>query len=250
VTGASVGIGEQFARELAARGHDLVVVARDRARLDALAKDLDVTHGAACEVVAADLTDATQLRMVERHAAGVDVLVNNAGFGTAGRFHELDVDAEEAEVLLNVVAVVRLTHAAARGMVVRRRGGILNVASIAALQPVPWQATYGATKAFVLSFTEAVHEELRPTGVHVTCLVPGFTRSEFQRRAGIDAAAVPRLMWQEPDVVARAGLDALRRNRAVVVPGAGNRVAAAFTRVTPHALTRTAAGVIMRRATR
>jgi short-subunit dehydrogenase len=248
VTGASVGMGEQFARLLAERGHDLVLVARDRARLDALAKELEARHGNRGEVLAADLTVPEQLAAVETRATSVDVLVNNAGFGTFGNFYELDIDTEEREIRLNVLALVRLTHAAARGMVERGRGGILNVASLAGYQPTPNDATYAATKAFVLSFTQAIHEELKGTGVSVTVLAPGFTRTEFQARADFDPKSVPGLLWQEAEPVARVGLDGLAKNRAVVVSGTINRVAASLSSVAPFALSRRVAHVVVKRA--
>jgi hypothetical protein len=247
VTGASTGIGEQCARILAARGHDLVLVARDRARLEALAKELEAEHGARCAVLPADLTDAEQLAAVEARAGAVDVLVNNAGFGTFGRFHELDLDTEDREIRLNVLAVVRLTHAAARAMAARGRGGILNVSSIAGNQPGPHNATYSATKAFVTSFTEAVHEELKGTGVSVTVLAPGFTRTEFQARSGFEESAVPALLWQEAEAVARAGLDGLARNHAVVYPGMLYKLGGHLTALAPHALSRRVAGRILSR---
>jgi short-subunit dehydrogenase len=250
VTGASIGIGEQFARELAARGHDVVLVARDRARLDALAKELgDQYAGGTFEVLVADLTDAAQLATVEERATAVDVLVNNAGFGTSGNFYELDIDGEENEIRCNVIALTRLSHAAAHAMVPRGRGGILNVASIAGYQPTPRMATYCATKAYVRFFTESLHEELKGTGVSVTVLAPGFTRTEFQQRAGVEESAVPSMFWQNADEVARAGLDGLAKNRAVVVPGGLNRIASAFIGITPHAVTRRVAKQAMQRGT-
>jgi len=223
ITGASIGIGEQFSRQLAQRGHDVVLVARDVARLEALAKEIEA-GGTNAEVLPADLTDAGQLAAVEARARTVDVLVNNAGFGSFGAFHTLDIETEMREIGLNVMALVRLTHAAAAGMVERGSGGILNVSSLAGFQPGPSNATYGATKAFVTSFTEAVHEELRGTGVNVTVLCPGFTHTEFQERANAPASDVPGFMWQEAPEVARAGLDGLERNKAVVIPGAVNKV--------------------------
>ncbi|MGQ0825285.1 MAG: SDR family NAD(P)-dependent oxidoreductase [Actinomycetota bacterium] len=244
VTGASSGIGTEFARLLAGRGHDLLLVARDKARLDALAKELEAQHGATCEVLPADLTDVAQLATVEARAGDVDVLVNNAGFGTFGAFHELDVDGETREIQLNVLALVRLSHAAARTMVARGRGGILNVSSIAGFQPTAHGATYGATKAFVKSFTEALHVELKGTGVSVTVLCPGFTRTEFQERGNYDTTRVPKLAWQEATVVARAALDGLARNKAVVVPGAMNKILANATNVTPNVITRTVAAKV------
>ncbi len=249
ITGASVGIGEQFSRQLAGRGHDVVLVARDRARLEALAKEIEASDGAHAEVLAADLTDPEQLATVEQRARTVDLLVNNAGFGTFGPFHTLDVDTEAREVNLNVVALVRLTHAAAAAMVERGRGGILNVSSLASFQPGPSNATYSATKAFVTSFTEAVHEELKGTGVSVTALCPGFTHTEFQERANAPASDVPGFMWQDAPEVARAGLDGVAKNRAVVIPGTTNKVLGNLSAVTPHAITRRVGALVLKRGT-
>ncbi|MDQ1462592.1 MAG: uncharacterized protein QOI08_4076 [Actinomycetota bacterium] len=249
ITGASVGIGEQFARQLAERGHDLVLVARDAARLEALAKEIEGESGARAEVLPADLTDAGQLASVEARVATVDVLVNNAGFGTFGSFNTLDVDTETREINLNIVALVRLTHAAASAMAERGRGGILNVSSLASFQPGPSNATYSATKAFVTSFTEAVHEELKGTGVSVSALCPGFTHTEFQERANAPAGDVPGFMWQEAPEVARAGLDGLAKNRAVVIPGTANKVMGNLSAVTPHAITRRVGALVLKRAT-
>jgi short-subunit dehydrogenase len=248
ITGASAGIGEEFARQLSARGHDVVLVARDRARLEALAKEIESRNGAHAEVLAADLTDAAQLATVEARVRSVDLLVNNAGFGTFGPFHTLDVETETREINLNVIALVRLTHAAAGAMAERGRGGILNVSSLAGFQPAPTNATYSATKAFVTSFTEAVHEELKGAGVSVTALCPGFTHTEFQERANAPAAGVPGFMWQNAPEVARAGLDGLAKNRAIVIPGAANKMLGNFSAVTPHGITRRIAGAISKRA--
>jgi uncharacterized protein len=249
ITGASVGIGEQFSRQLAERGHDVVLVARDRARLDALAKAIEGIDGAHAEVLAADLTDPQQLATVEERVRTVDLLVNNAGFGTFGPFHTLDVDIEAREVELNIVALVRLTHAAAAAMAARGSGGILNVSSLAGFQPGPANATYSATKAFVTSFTQAVHEELKGTGVSVSALCPGFTHTEFQARANAPASDVPGFMWQEAPEVARAGLDGVAKNRAIVIPGTANKVLGNLSAVTPHAITRRVGAVVLKRAT-
>jgi short-subunit dehydrogenase len=248
VTGASAGIGEQLARQLAQRGHDLVLVARDRSRLETLAKDIEAECGANCEVLGADLTVPAELATVEARARDVDVLVNNAGFGSFGRFDELDIEVESREVNLNVLALVRLTHAAAGGMTQRGRGGILNVSSLAGHQPGPMNATYSASKAFVTSFTQAVHEELKGTGVAVTALCPGFTHTEFQERAGAPANDVPGFMWQEAPEVARAGLDGLAHNRAIAVPGAINKTLGVFSDVAPTALTRRISALVLKRA--
>jgi short-subunit dehydrogenase len=248
VTGASVGIGQQFALQLAERGHDVVLVARDAARLEALAKEIEGRNGARAEVLVADLTDPRQLETVEARVRSVDLLVNNAGFGTFGPFRTLDIETETREINLNVIALVRLTHAAASAMAERGRGGILNVSSLAGFQPGPSNATYGATKAFVTSFTEAVHEEMKGTGVSVTALCPGFTHTEFQARANAPASAVPGFLWQEAPEVARAGLDGLAKNRAVVIPGAANKVMGNLSAVTPHAITRRVGAAVLKLA--
>ena len=251
VTGASSGIGEHLARQLAERGHDLVLVARDTTRLEALAKELGGAFNAIAQVLPADLTDPEQLAVIEGRchdrSAPIDVLVNNAGFGTFGALHTLDLDAEVREIQLNVVALVRLTHAAATEMVARRRGGILNVSSLAGFQPGPSNATYSATKAFVTSFTEAVHEELKGTGVSVTVLCPGFTRTGFQAAANVPAGGLPEFMWQEADEVARVGLDALAKNQAIVIPGGINKVLGVLSSVTPHAVSRRLGGAVLKR---
>ncbi|MDQ6798268.1 MAG: SDR family oxidoreductase, partial [Actinomycetota bacterium] len=181
VTGASSGIGRAFAVHLAASGTDVVLVARRRDRLDDLATDLRADHGVDIEVLVADLTDEGGLAAVEARlgngSAPVDLLVNNAGFATSGRFAELPVEGEVAEIHLNVLAPVRLTRAALPGMVERGRGGVVNVSSIAALQPLPHWATYAASKAYLTSFSEAVHEEVGGHGVVVLALMPGFTHT-------------------------------------------------------------------------
>jgi short-subunit dehydrogenase len=252
ITGASAGIGAEFAAQLAARGDGVVLVARDGARLEALAKELGARHGVATEVLVADLTDAAQLATVEARLADrdrpVDVVVNNAGYGTNGRFYELDREIETREIALNVVALVRLTHAALAPMVERGRGGILNVSSLAGGQPTPGNATYGATKAFVSSFTQSVHDELRGTGVKVTVVCPGFTRTEFQERAGIDSSKVPGFLWQSAQEVASGALAALEHNRAVYVPGTLNRVTAGVVSVLPDSLTRRVAVFVVEKS--
>jgi short-subunit dehydrogenase len=248
VTGASAGIGEEFARQLAAQGHDLVLVARDRARLEALAKELQDAHGATAEVLPADLTKAEELAPVEARAREVDLLINNAGYGSFGTFHELDLGTEVREVELNVVALMRLTHAAAGGMAARGKGGIINVSSLAGFQPGPRNATYSATKAFVTSFTEAVHEEMKGTGVSVCVLCPGFTRTEFQERANAPASGVPEIMWQRAPEVVTAALKGLAKNKAIIVPGTVNRLLGTFTSVSPHAVTRRASAMVLKRA--
>ncbi len=254
VTGASSGIGREFVRLLADAGTDLVLVARSAETLETDAADLRDMHGIEVEVLVADLTDPEDLHRVETRLratdAPIDLLVNNAGFGTVGSFHELDADGEEAQIRLNVVAVVRLAHAAASAMRERRHGGILNVSSMAAFQPSPYMATYGATKAFVSSFSEALHEELRGDRIRVTALCPGFTHTSFQENANVttEASAVPGLLWMEPDAVALAGLDGVAANRAVVVPGRVYRAASLASRSVPSFVSRKAVAIAMRRA--
>ena len=254
VTGASSGIGRAFTLALADRGHDLVLVARDTGRLEELARELEAAYGASVEVLTADLADPAALATVEARvsdaARPVDLVVNNAGFGTSGHFTELPIDREEQEIQLNVLALVRLTHAALAAQVMVGRGGVINVASIAGYQPTPGNATYGATKAFVSSFSQAVHEELKGTGVKCMVLSPGFTRTEFQERAGFDSKEVPGFLWQDAATVVQHALRAYFKGRAVCVPGPLNRVTAAFTAVTPHAVTRRMAGVIVSKSER
>jgi short-subunit dehydrogenase len=252
VTGASAGIGRAFAVGLAARGHDLVLVARDAARLEELAAELTGGHGVEAEVLAADLvTDHGVTTVAERLASAehpVDILVNNAGFGTYGRFVDLDLAREVQEVELNVVALLRLTHAALGVMEPRRAGAILNIASLAAYQPNPISATYGATKSFVHSFTHAVHEEARGTGVHVMLVCPGYTHTEFHDRAGLGESDMPEFVWQSADTVVTAALRDLDRGRSVSIPGVLNQTAAAFSSAAPAGITRRVAGLVIKRS--
>jgi short-subunit dehydrogenase len=242
VTGASSGIGEAFASQLAARGHRLVVVARDLGRLERVAHELERAHHVDIEVLAADLRVPEELARVEaRVAAGerpVDVLINNAGHGSRGPFHELELSAESGQIGLNVTAVVRLTHAALAAMVPRRAGAILNVSSAAGFQPAPFNAVYAATKAFVTSFTQAIHEEVAAQGIKVSCLCPGFTRTGFQQAASVNADWLPSFAWSTAEGVASAGLAALDRNQAMSVPGWPNKLAARLLPLLPRGLVR------------
>ncbi|MFI5366170.1 MAG: SDR family NAD(P)-dependent oxidoreductase [Candidatus Binatia bacterium] len=249
ITGASAGIGAAFAERLAKDGYDLILVARSRERLKHAAQQLHRAHGITAEALAADLTDPAELHVVERvvEDADLDLLVNNAGFGTVGPFAKLEAGKEEDEIRLNVVALVRLTRAALPGMIARQRGSILNVSSMAAFQPVPYNATYGGTKAFVNSFTEALHEEVRGTGVRVQALCPGFTRTEFQERAGIDVSDLPSFVWMTPEAVVDASLAALRRGDVICVPGLANRAMATLTGALPRSLIRRIAANLGRR---
>ena len=243
VTGASSGIGDTFARRLAAAGHDLIVVARDEDRLRALAADCS---GVEVEVLGADLASPEALAAVEARldSGDVDLLVNNAGFGTTGRFWELPVDEEAREIAVNVTALTRLSGAALPKMVARGSGGVINVASIAAFSPTPGTATYGATKAYVLSFTQALREELRGTGVKALALCPGLTKTEFQDRAGYEAKGLSGRLWQTADEVAASALSAFDRDAGVCTPGFQNKAAAAASNLVPRRLQARIAGII------
>ncbi|MBY0514584.1 MAG: SDR family oxidoreductase [Gemmataceae bacterium] len=240
VTGASAGIGREIARALAA-GHDLVLTARRAAELDALAAELRQAHGAACHVVVADLADpAAPRRLFDAVAAAgltVDVLVNNAGFGHIGPFADADPGRMLSMIQVNVVALTELTSLFLPGMRARGRGRVLNVGSVAGFQPGPVMAVYYATKAFVNSFSEALWEELRGTGVTVTCLAPGPTTSEFGAVSGMDATklfTVGKVMATRP--VAEAGVRGLMRGRRMVVPGLRNKLLLFAERFAPRGL--------------
>jgi short-subunit dehydrogenase len=248
VTGASGGIGQAFAERLAREGWDLRVVARSAGRLHALAKRLRAEHGVQVQVLPADLTDPVALRALERSLARdprLELVVNDAGMGDFGAFATRDLEVEDAEIRLNVLAVVRLTHAALRGMLRRGRGAVINVSSTAAFQPCPYAATYGATKAFLNSFTEALDLELRGSGVRVQALCPGLTHTEIFEKAGADVSRLPSFLWMESDAVVAESLAALKRGGVVCVPGLGNRALASLSQLLPHDVSRRVAGMLM-----
>ena len=239
VTGASAGIGTEIARELAARGHGVTLVARRKERLEEIAAELSSRHGIRADTVACDLSSAAargrMLATVARRGLEVDVLVNNAGFGSGGLFQELDPDTELSMVRTNVEAVVHLCTAFVPGMVARGAGAILNVASLAAFMPVPRQATYGATKAFVLSFSDALSADLHGTGVSVTSLCPGPVPTEFGDVADIDERLmdIPGVSVSPADTAAQA-VEGLEKGRRVVLPGAATKASALAGRLTPR----------------
>jgi uncharacterized protein len=245
VTGASSGIGEAMARRLAISGTDLVIVARDQAKLDKLADELDDYHGIDIETLPADLADPVQLAVVEHRLAAaddpIDLLVNNAGFGFHGPFAQVPVEDHEAEIRVNVVAVLRLSHAAARSF--QAPAGILNVSSTASFQPLPFMANYAGAKAWVTSFSQALHEELKPRGIVVTCLCPGFTRTAFPGKAGF-SRAMPSVLWQSAEDVAAAGLAGVGSGRAVVVSGIVNKAVQVTGRLVPLSALRRGTGVV------
>ena len=240
VTGASAGIGTELARELARRGHGVTLVSRRRDRLEQLAAELTAEHGVRAEVIPCDLADpdarGTLVDRVAELGLTVEVLVNNAGFGTAGSFHRSDVEREVQQVRVLVEAVVDLTGRFVPGMVERGRGAILTLASTAGFQPLPRMAGYGAAKAWARSFSAAIHEELKPKGIAVTAVCPGPVETEFFDVAGPTPleAIVPKFAWVQPDAVARAGLDALERNRSEVVPGRLMSTAMTASRALPR----------------
>ena len=243
ITGASAGLGVEFARQLSERGHRLVLVARRKDRLEALAKELG--NARAVTIDLSKSGSAAKL-LADLEAAGeqVEILVNNAGFGLIGRFAKLDAKRLRQMIDLNVGTLTDLCRSVAPAMIKRKSGGILNVASTAAFQPGPNMAVYFATKAYVLSFTEALHEELKAHGIRVTALCPGPTRTEFGEVAGFGGNGMfDRVAMGAPEVV-RAGLDGLDRNRAVVVPGWVNKIGAASTRFAPRSVVRRIAGAI------
>lgn len=239
VTGASAGLGHAFATELARRGHDLVLVARDRSRLEELATELQQRYAVTTEILTADLADreqtervAERLRDLERP---VDLLVNNAGFGLKRSFSKGDITDEERALDVMVRAVLVLSHAAAGAMRARGRGGILNVSSMASFAVM---GTYSAIKSWVTVFSEALSVELAGTGVTVTAVCPGFVHTEFHDRARMNMSALPDPLWLEADQVVREALRAVDAGAAVSVPSVTYKAVAAVLRVVPRGLTR------------
>lgn len=242
VTGASSGIGAELARQLGTRGYNVTLTARRQERLEELADDLRAAHGVRADVAACDLADRRQRRaLIERVGSGeleVVGVCNNAGLGFRGPFHKLPLDAEVGVVEVNVGAVHELTGAFLPRMVQQGTGAVLNVASTAAFQPLPGFATYAATKAFVVALSEAVHTELAGTGVSVTALCPGFTRTEFGEVSGSaeDEDKLPDFTLMDADEVARQGIEAMVAGRRSAVPGLLNKVASTSGRLVPRTI--------------
>ena len=239
ITGASSGIGEEFARRLAAEKHDLVLVARNEKKLHEMCDELMLHHKIMAHYVALDLmgkdADATLFEETERHGFDVDWLINNAGFGSAGDFATLDLGREMDMVDLNIQALVALTHRYLPGMRARRSGKVINVSSAAGCQPIPFMATYAATKAFVNSFSEAIAEENRPFGIQVLALCPGSTQTNFFAAANIDKPITVKGQQTAADVVDTA-MRAIKGGRTRVVSGFVNNIVSKAVMIVPNAI--------------
>ncbi len=242
ITGASSGIGLELARLFAADKWDVALVARSEGKLNDLAAELQSAHGVTARVIAADLAkpDAPARIIEALHGVEIEALVNNAGFGLGGEFAKTDLGAELEMIQVNVTALTHLTKLVLPAMVARRRGAILNVASTAAFQPGPLMAVYYATKAYVLSFSEAIADELRNSGVTVTALCPGPTETGFAAVAKTESSMLFTMMRpSEAKDVARAGYEGMKRGKRVVIPGAKNKLLAQSVRVSPRRLVTT-----------
>lgn len=238
VTGASSGIGYELAKLFAAGGDDLILVARREAEMESLAAEVGDVYGVESTVVPMDLTAPTAVddlvEQVTEAGLHVDTLVNNAGFGVYGLYHETDAEPERSMLDLNVVALTELTKRVVPGMVERRSGRVLNVASVAAVYPSPGAAVYAATKSYVLSYSVALAEELRPYGITVTALCPGVTETEFFDHGGVDESGITSHEMASAADVARTGYEALTAGEAVAVPGTTNRLMWHLTRLLPR----------------
>jgi short-subunit dehydrogenase len=250
VTGASSGIGMELAKVFAQNGHNLVLLARGRNALEALAQELQTKFKVSAQVLEADLSDPEGPVKVAQELKFrnllIDVLVNNAGFGLMGPHAELDIQRQLDMIQVNVTSLVNLTRLLLPGMISRNTGGILNVASTAAFQAGPNMAIYYATKAFVLSYTEALHEEVSGTQLHVSCLCPGPTYTGFVAAAGMDGAMLFKLGAQSSEDVARVGFAAFQSNRAIAISGIKNRVLVILGKLSPRYVTRKIAQALNR----
>jgi uncharacterized protein len=246
ITGPTSGLGAGFARRYAMDGHDLVLVARDVERLERLAAELHNEVGANVEVLPSDLAlPADRAKVADRLAAGVRILVNNAGFGTSGEFWTADFELLQKQLDVNVTAVMQLTHAALPTMLTAGAGTVINVASVAGLLPGRG-STYSASKAWVIAFSEGLANGLGGTGVGVHALCPGFVHTEFHERAGIDMAKTPSFLWLEVDDVVRECMADVAKNKVVIVPGLQYKALTAGGRVVPRNLVRVMTKVVGR----
>lgn len=236
ITGASAGLGVEFARQLAGRGFDLLLIARRLDRLEALAAELSSRHSITAQAVAADLTGEDGLALVEKRLDTVDLLVNNAGFGTLGKFVQTTIVSQQQMHRLHVMATMRLSHRALIGMVGRDKGGIINVSSVAGFWQAPGNVGYCATKCWINSFTEGLSMELRSSGsaVRVQALCPGYTITEFHQSMGWDRGNSPAWLWMKAEDVVQDSLQGLERGQLFVVPGFKYKAAVMFMRWTPR----------------
>ena len=237
ITGASSGIGQAYAKQLAALGYDVILVARRKERLEALASELREAYGVTVTVVPADLATDAGVTLVEQVIAttgDLGLLVNNAGFGAYGTFAKGDINQHLDMIRLNVLAVVRLTRAALPGMLARKRGAIVNVSSLMAFYPIYGSATYAGTKCYLRAFSEALHQELAGTGVRAQSLCPGFVKTEFMESAEVQALAIPDALWMTSDAVVTGSLRDLGADSAVSVPGLGYRFLATVSALIPR----------------
>ncbi len=240
ITGASAGIGACFARQLAAQGYTLLLVARRIDRLEALAKELTDAHGIQCKVFAADLTDASAPSAIMAYAAQqsltIDLLINNAGLSGHKKFVDTPWAELAGEIQVMITAVTELAHLVAPAMIERQWGRIINVSSLAAFAPPGESLLYSAIKTYVLILSESLDMELKPHGIHVTALCPGFTKSEFHDVMGTRSTAnkLPAIMWQQPDEVVKEAIDAVMLGKPVCVPGAFNKFSVAMMRPLPE----------------
>ena len=239
VTGASSGIGAAFARELAARGYDLALVARRRDRLRQIAGEISDRFHVTCSELKADLTQDADLMSVEEFVAGapnLQLVVNNAGFGSLGRFFEASLESQDAMHRLHVMATMRLSHAALRNMTARNQGAIINVSSVAAFVPRPGSTSYYATKAWINCFTEGLYLELKTTGsrVRVQALCPGFTMTEFHDVLGIDRGFISEKWWMPAEDVVKSSLQGLEKGKLFVVPGLRYKLVVGLVRLLPR----------------
>lgn len=238
ITGPTSGLGAGYARRLAADGHDLVLVARDAERLEQLAAELRDEGGRDVEILRADLTDADDRnRVADRLAAGVQVLINNAGFGTSGEFWTAEPSRLQAQLDVNVTAVMQLTRAALPAMLAAGAGTVINVASVAGLVSGRG-STYSASKSWVIAFSEGLANGLKGTGVGVHAVCPGFVHTEFHQRAGIDMNSMPSFMWLEVDDVVRESLADIASGKVISIPGAQYKALTAAVRLVPRKLVR------------
>lgn len=234
ITGASAGLGKDFAYIGAQEGHDIVLVARRKKLLEEIQKDIQKKHKVSVKIYALDLTKEENIKKLYKAEPKIDVLINNAGFGSSGNFQTLDYQKESDMVALNVKTLMQLTHLYSK-ILIKNKGKILNVASVAAFIPGPKMATYFATKAFVLSFSEALHQEFKGK-VSVTCLCPGPTKTEFQQVAGFPTGGVASYP------VALAGYKGMLKGKAIVVPGLGNKIITFLPRILPRGIVRKLVG--------